>query len=262
LIELLDVDPTLYLKCTRSYLWSGLDGYGRMKAQLSFYEWFLANYSSEQIIHFYKKSHSTVCNFAIKDRQVEVLLRPALNLGREGELAAVLCLDGQVLMKASFTVLPNDAMGLPGTGYAMFVGAFQGEKNTLELFKELTLLMERTKPSHLLFNVLQSLAHTWRLQTIAGVSDSAHAYASYSQTLAKRVKTNYDQIWEELGGERDKQGVYWILPCTWVAKDVSEVESKKRAAYRRRNALRQAFLDACASSAPALLHGPNAHENP
>lgn len=122
--------------------------------------------------------------------------------------------------------------------------------------------MERTKPSHLLFNVLQSLAHTWQLQTIVGVSDSAHAYAGYAQTLAKRVKTNYDQVWEELGGVKDQQGMHWILPSTWVAKDVSEVESKKRAAYRRRNALRQAFLDACESSSSALLQASNALENP
>lgn len=257
LIDLLNVDPTLYLKCTRSYLWTGLDGRERMEAQLSFYDWLLSQYSTQKITHFYQVNYATVCNFAVKDRALQVQLRPARNLGREGELAAFLCLDGQILMKAAFTVLPLHAVGLPGKGFAMFVGAFQGEKNTLELIKELTLLMERTKPSHLLFNVLQSLAQMWNLQAIAGVNDDAHAYAGYTRTLAKRVKTNYDQLWEELGGEQDKQSGHWILPSTWVAKDVSEVESKKRAAYRRRNALRQSFLDACASGAPNLLPGPS-----
>lgn len=256
LIDLLNVDPAIYLKCTRSYLWTGLDASRRLMAQLSFYDWLLAQYSSQQITHFYKVNHTTVCQFAVKDRLVEVQLRPARGLGREGELAAFICLDGQVLMKASFTVLPFDVMGLPGKGHAMYVGAFQGEKNTLELFKETTLLMERTKPSHLLFNVLQSLAQIWNLQAIVGVSDNAHAYAGYTRTLAKRVKTNYDHIWEELGGEKAKKGDYWILPSTWIPKDVAEVESKKRAAYRRRNALRQAFLDACASGAPHLLSDP------
>jgi uncharacterized protein VirK/YbjX len=233
-----------------------------MQAQLSFYEWLLGLYSTEPIISFYQNSHSTVCTFAVKERQIEVQLRPARDLGREGELAVILCLDGQVVMKASFTVLSHDDIGLPSKGYAMFVGAFQGEKNTLDLFKETTLLMERTKPSHLLLNVLQSLAKIWGLQTIVGVSDNAHAYAGYTQTLAKRVKTNYDQIWEELGGVKHQQGVFWMLPSTWVAKDIAQVESKKRSAYRRRNALRQAFLDACACGAPHLLQTPNTPQSP
>ncbi len=257
LVELLDVDPTLYLKCTRSYLWSALDAHGRMKAQLSFYEWFLANYSSTQIVHFYKKSHSTVCNFAVKERVLEIQLRPSRGLGREGELAVFMCLDGQVLMKASFTVLPFSMIGLNGEGYAMYVGAYQGEKNTLELFKETTLLMERTKPSHLLFNVLQSLAQVWNLHAIVGVSDNDHAFAGYTRTLAKRVKTNYDTVWQELGGEIDTQSGHWVLPCHWVPRPIEEVESKKRAAYRRRNALRQAFIDACVSGGPNLLPKSN-----
>jgi uncharacterized protein VirK/YbjX len=34
---------------------------------------------------------------------------------------------------------------------------------------------------------------------------------------------------------------------------MQEIESKKRAAYRRRNAMRQAFMDACARGGPHLL---------
>ncbi|MEY4316570.1 MAG: hypothetical protein RI902_378 [Pseudomonadota bacterium] len=259
LMDLLHSDPAITLKCTRSYLWTGLNGSRRLLAQLSFYEWLLSQYSSRQITHFYKVNHTTVCHFSVKDRSLEVQLRPARNLGREGELAALLCLDGQVLMKASFTVLPLESIGLPGQGYAMYVGAYQGEKNTLDLFKETTLLMERTKPSHLLFNVLQSLAQIWNLHAIVGVSDDDHAYAGYTRTLAKRIKTNYDHIWQELGGDKDKHSGHWLLPRNWVPRPLEEIESKKRAAYRRRNAIRQAFIDACTSGGPHLLANPDAY---
>ncbi len=253
LLDLLHTDPAITLKCTRSYLWTGLNGSRRLMAQLSFYDWLLSRYSSRHITHFYKVNHTTLCHFCVKDRTLEVQLRPARNLGREGELAAMLCLDGQVLIKASFTVLPLEAIGLPGQGYAMYVGAFQGEKNTLDLFKETTLVMERTKPSHLLFNALQSLAKIWNLHAIVGVSDNDHAYAGYTRTLAKRVKTNYDHIWQELGGEKDKRTGHWVLPRSWAPHPIEEIESKKRSAYRRRSALRQAFISACAGGSPHLL---------
>jgi uncharacterized protein VirK/YbjX len=127
------------------------------------------------------------------------------------------------------------------------------KKNTLELIKETTLLMERTKPSHLLFNVLQSLAKNWNLHAIVGVSDNDHAFAGYTRTLAKRVKLNYDQIWQELGGEKNEQSGHWVLPRNWAPRPIEEIESKKRAAYRRRCALRLAFIDACARGGPHLL---------
>jgi uncharacterized protein VirK/YbjX len=259
LMDLLHTDPYITLKCTRSYLWTGLDGSRRLLAQLSFYEWLLSHYSSRQITRFYKVNHTTLCHFSVKDRYLEVQLRTARGLGREGELAVFLSLDGQALMKASFTVLPLEMIGLPGQGYAMYVGAYQGVKNSLDLFKETTLLMERTKPSHLLFNVLQSLAQTWNLHAIVGVSDNDHAYSGYTRTLAKRVKNNYDHIWQELGGEKDQRSGHWVLPRNWTPRPLEEIESKKRAAYRRRNALRQAFLDACTTAGPQLLANPDEH---
>jgi uncharacterized protein VirK/YbjX len=259
LIALLQADPAIALKCTRSYLWTGLNGGRRLMAQLCFYDWLLTQYTSHQINHFYQVNHATVCNFLVKDRSIEVQLCPSRGLGREGELAVFLSLDGQVLMKASFSVLSLELAGLPSKGHAMYVGAFQGEKNTLELIKETTLLMERTKPSHLLFNVLQSLAKNWNLHAIVGVSDNDHAFAGYTRTLAKRVKLNYDQIWQELGGEKNEQSGHWVLPRNWVPRPLEEIESKKRAAYRRRSALRQAFIDACTYGGPHLLASPHGH---
>ena len=247
LMDLLKTDPSLHLKCTRSYLWTGLNGNRRLMAQLSFYDWLLSQYDLAHIQHFYKRHHTTIGSFTIKDRVMEVRLCPSRGLGREGELALFLCLDGKVLMKASFTVLPLDWLGLSGSGHAMFVGAFQGEKDSLALFKEATQLMERTKPAHLIFSALQGLAQIWNLQAILGVSDQLHAFSGYKTTLAKRVKTNYDDVWQELGGEQSTQHPHWVLPLTWVPRPESEIESKKRSAYRRRTALRQAFLQACTS---------------
>lgn len=253
LMDLLKADPSMHLKCTRSYLWTGLAAHERLLAQLAFYDWLLSNFPRNRIAHFYKVNHMTLFEFGIQDRRISVQLRPARGLGREGEMAVFLFLDGAPLVKASFTVLPMTSLGLAGEGYAMYVGAFQGERNALTLFKDATRLMERTKPPHLLLNVLQAIAQSWNLQTIVGVSDSAHAFAGYKTTLAKRVKSNYDEIWQELGGERSAKNHFWTLPSTWIPRPESEIESKKRSAYRRRQALRQAFMKACSDAMPDFL---------
>ena len=241
--DLLQIDPALYLKCTRSYLRAELNGRERAKAQLAFYDWFLSIASAEQICQFYKNKQVTVAQIEAKDKVFEIQLKPAGGLGREGELAAFFYLDGEMLIKTAFTILPATLLNQPGHGKYMYIGGFQGARNALERFKEATQILERVKPAHVFFNVLQSLAQAWGLDGILATSDNTHAYANYKTTLAKRVKTSYDHTWTELGASTQTPDGLWILPTTWTARPESEIESKKRAAYRRRNALRQHFMD-------------------
>lgn len=245
LLDVLQIDPAIYLKCTRSYLWSSLNGQQRAQAQLAFYDWLLTRVSPERICEFYKADHIVICSLPVKEQTIEVLLRPSRGLGREGELAIFLCIDKQVLMKASFTVLPAELLGLKSSGRVMYVGGFQGQRNSLELFKKTTQLMERTKPSVFMLSTLQTLAQVWGLDGIVGSSDMTHAFASYKRTLAKRVVNSYDATWKDLGTESQTQLNHWVLPLTWEPRPEETIESKKRSAYRRRVALRQSFIEAC-----------------
>lgn len=251
--DLLQIDPALYLKCTRSYLRADLNGSERSKAQLAFYNWFLSIASAEQICEFYKAKQSTIAQISIKDKIFEIQLKPAGGLGREGELAAFFYLDGELLIKAAFTILPASLLGLPGSGNFMYIGGFQGARNALDRFKEATQILERVKPAHVFFNTLQTLAQSWHLEGILATADSTHAYASYKTTLAKRVKTSYDHTWSELGATSQTSKGIWSLPLVWEPRPESEIESKKRAAYRRRNTLRQNFMEACRSGVAKLF---------
>jgi uncharacterized protein VirK/YbjX len=38
---------------------------------------------------------------------------------------------------------------------------------------------------------------------------------------------------------------HWLLPLVWEARPEHEVESKKRSALKRRNAMRQKFIEVC-----------------
>lgn len=251
--DLLQIDPALYLKCTRSYLNAQFNGRERSNAQIAFYDWFLSIASAQQICQFYKNQQTTVASINIKDKVFDIVLKPAFGLGREGELAVFLHFNGEVLIKASFTILPASVLSYRPQGNYMYIGGFQGERNTLERFKEATHTLERIKPAHLLFNALQSIAQAWKLDGILATSDRTHAYANYKTTLAKRVKTSYDHTWAELGASNQTANNLWVLPITWTARPENEIESKKRAAYRRRNALRQNFMDTCKQGTLSLF---------
>jgi uncharacterized protein VirK/YbjX len=259
LLALLAIDPSIQVKCTRPYLKTGLDARARVEAQIAFYEWFLSISMPETICQLYK-TQTTLVTHDFRDQVTQIELKAAFGLGREGELAVFFKFNGETLYKASFTVLPALALGISTNGYVMYIGGFQGERNSDERIKEATKTLERIKPTHLLFHALQSIAQAWGLAGIVATSDSTQVFMSYKNTLAKRIKTSYDSAWLELGGSKDLSNGLWVLPLTWSARPENEIESKKRAAYRRRNALKENFMDMCRQGAFHLLQ-PVRHDS-
>lgn len=244
LTGLLEQDPSLLLKCTRAYLWSGLDSHTRVKAQLAFLDWFENKFKLPYTLAFYEPERVGVAKIQHNNTDFDVMLGPSRGLGREGELMLTLHVNGTLLMRSSISVLPAHMLGLPGDGHALFLGCFQGVSNTKDLIKQATQALERTKPGFFLLNALQALAQAWGLVGIVGVADKKHAYANYS-SLSKRISMSYDELWQQLGAiEQTAQG-HWLMPLVWQPRPEHEVESKKRSALKRRNALRQQFTDTC-----------------
>lgn len=244
LTRLFDIDPSLSLKCTRAYLWTGLNGQQRMAGQLAFFDWLQTKFSLPFVLSFFETERVSIGKIQHGDAQFDVMLGPSRGLGREGELMVTLHINGTLLMRSSVSVLPASMLGLPGTGHAMFVGGFQGISNTKDLIKLATQSLERTKPGFILLNALQAMAQAWGLVGLVGVADKQHAYASYF-SLSKRISMSYDELWQQLGATEQTTQGHWQLPLVWEPRSELEVESKKRSALKRRNAMRQQFIDVC-----------------
>jgi uncharacterized protein VirK/YbjX len=251
LTPLLEREPSLSLKCTRAYLWTGLNAQQRMAGQLAFFEWLQTKFSLQFVLSFFETERVSIGKIQHGGADFDIMLGPARGLGREGELMVTLHINGTLLMRSSISVLPLPVLGLSGTGHAMFVGGFQGVSNTKDLIKQATQALERTKPSYLLLNALQAMAQAWGLKGIVGVADKQHAYASYF-SLAKRINMSYDELWQQFGAiEKTGQG-QWRLPLVWEPRPEHEVESKKRSALKRRNAMRQQFIEVCGTGVSQL----------
>lgn len=250
LTRLFDIDPSLSLKCTRAYLWTGLSGPQRMAGQLAFFDWLQTKFSLPFVLSFFETERVSIAKIQQGGADFDIMLGPARGLGREGELMVTLHINGTLLMRSSVSVLPASLLGLTGANadadnsHAMFVGGFQGVSNTKDLIKQATQALERTKPVFILLNALQAMAQAWGLVGLVGVADKQHAYASYF-SLSKRISMSYDELWQQLGAtEKTAQG-QWVLPLVWEPRPESEVESKKRSALKRRNVMRQQIVEVC-----------------
>jgi uncharacterized protein VirK/YbjX len=248
LSPLLETDPLLLLRCTRAYLWTGLDAPGRAAAEVAHFAWLTHTVSAARVIDWYARNGLALCEWTLKERQVRVMLRPGRVLSREGELELHLELDGMAVMRAAFSVLPHHLVGGNSSAHVLVVGNVQGSQEGKDLVKDFTQLMERTRPSGVLLNALQGLAQGWGLAALVGVSDKAHAYAGYA-SLSQRVGMSYDALWQELGAQELLTPQHWTLPLAWEPRPESEVASSKRSQLRRRNDMRQQVLDACLQQA-------------
>lgn len=253
--SLVEEDPHLLLKGTRPYLWNRLGGEHRFRGQTAHFHWLVGRFGTLQVLQFYAFRQRELGQWRLGERRVSVALVPACGPAREGELELRLFLEGEPVMRVALCVVPGSLVGLPEPGPVLFVGSMQGARESRDAVKQLTGLMERTKPHAILLNALQGLVQAWGLAGMVGVSDAGHVYAGY-RSLAKRVGVRYDELWQELGAEKRLAPCFWQLPLQWVPRPESEVESKKRSQLRRRNALRQQVVDACALQGQALAGEP------
>ncbi len=248
LAQLLESDPLLLLRCTRAYVWTGLDAQQRAQAEMAHFDWISHTLTPARVLDLYAAHLWTLCEWTLKERQVRIVLRPGRALSREGELELHLELDGQAVMRAAFSVLPHRLLGGDSAAPVLVVGNVQGSQEGKDLVKDFTQLMERTRPSGVLLNALQGLAQGWGLAGLVGVSDRGHAYAGYG-SLSQRVGISYDALWQELGAEQALSPAHWTLPLHWEPRPESEVASSKRSQLRRRNQMRQQVIDACLQAA-------------
>lgn len=247
---LLQEDGHLLVKAVRPYLWTGLNGGQRFEFQRLHFQWMVERFSPDCVQRFYAAPWVELASLSLDGHLMAVCLRPARGPSREGELEAVLTLDGQVFKRSVITVLPAAAVGLQG-GAVMVLGSMQGFKESKDLMKQATQLLERTPPRSILLNALQGMARAWGLSAMVGVSDAGHVYAGY-RSLSSRVGLSYDELWKEQGASQRAGTGLWVLPLEWQPRPEHEVESKKRSQLRRRNALRQQVVDACAQGAQSL----------
>lgn len=242
LAELIHDDVNVMLRPLRPYLWGGLTPDARTSGLLAHVEWLISRHDAPTVLDFYKRGTQVYFSQTYPEGVISLELEPARSLGREGELALHLKLNGVSVMRAAFSILPAKMVGIQASGFVMVIGNMQGQRALNQEIKIVTQSMERTRPQNILMTALQGLASGWQLTGMVGVSDASHVYSGY-RSLSQRVGQSYNKLWEELGTLGALSTTHWRLPIQWVPRSEQDVPSSKRSQLRRKNEIRQKIFD-------------------
>jgi uncharacterized protein VirK/YbjX len=234
LTAILAHDPRLLERWHHHYLNRQFGRARRMAVIADHYRFAFARLPEDLVDDVYLRGRHHVGQLALKDgSELRIELRRPTGRSREGELA--LCLansEDKVLSSAIFTVADE--------GRSLLIGCMQGAAADLgrDAVRELTKQCHGLRPKNLLFSLLLAFAGEYGIGQVRGVANLAHPFAGE----ADKIKADYDSFWQECLGEPLSEGFY-ALPAREPARDETQVESKHRSAFRKREALRREACD-------------------
>jgi uncharacterized protein VirK/YbjX len=155
----------------------------------------------------------------------------------EGELVLNLFLADLRVASLAFAVDRDES-----NSNLLLVGALQGihrgipHEQSLSIYKDLTKNLDGLRPKPLLVDILRMLAPHLDAKRILAIADEnrQHRHAYFGQRDQETFASNYDEIWEGLGGQFDPQSGFFDIPLAFASRNLTDIPSKKRAMYRRR----------------------------
>ncbi len=244
--SIIETAPEVALRPLRGYLRRGLCPVHRAQAVREHFSWLVQHVSRVQIDLLY--GGESVAVFGAVDvscANLGISLSSASGLGREGEVALHLEWRGARVMSLAFSVLDASCVvsatdPVHARGRRIVIGSLQGVRGADAALREMSSAAQRLRPSALLVLAVQGLSAAWGLEAPLGVAADSHVYSRYA-SRRRRVAIDYDAAWRDAGAERTGRH-YWTLPQMPLLRPEAEVESRRRALHRRRNALRQSLL--------------------
>jgi uncharacterized protein VirK/YbjX len=195
------------------------------------------------LMKFHQGYEQTLMNFGNNYENVSITLDRPKWFIREGEM--VINVFHQDIRVVSIAFTFGEVKGET----IVYIGAVQGihsgvsSEESLKINRKLTKLFWGLRPKTLVIEVLKAFLKSLNVNKIYGISDNhrhhRHKYfgKKYQDNGQGTIKTNYDDFWKEHGGELDKDSGFYILSLNPAIRSLDEMPSKKRAQYRRRNAI-------------------------
>ncbi|WP_267225206.1 VirK/YbjX family protein [Dyella silvae] len=199
----------------------------RLRCVHEHYRLLLERWPAELFEYVYVRGRATLGELALKDGSaLHVHLRPPIHMGCEGELSIELSdADHRPLYRLVMTIIDD---------HTLVIGCIQGPDgaDAREQVRALTRNLHGMRPKQLLMVLAYAFAGQCGIGRILAVGKDAHPLRGRD-----RFHADYDAYWQEQGGVAIDGG-WFQLPATLHHRTEAEVESKHRAAFRRRADLR------------------------
>lgn len=163
---------------------------------------------------------------------LRVVLDKAIWFLREGEIVLNLFVNDQRFYSIAFS-LGLDEKG----GRVVLVGALQGSNSDAaqDVYRDITHTLHGMRPRDLLMTAFKLFCREVGFDRIWAVSSEHRQHNSpyFGDSHKEKVLVAYNEVWQEHGGQELGNG-FFEIPAVVKYKDMAEIPSRKRAAYRRR----------------------------
>lgn len=238
--------PRIYEKPFRPYLHKDLDSRQRCRLLLQHYG-FMARNAPVALVDAVLTNQPFLLNeqtLGELEQPLVVNLTYAKHMQQEGELTLsvgpLASVDSfqQHAWIASLTFVVRSG----SDGWEIAVGGVQGghAETGKEDAKNATRVFHGLRPKHLLIHVLREIAACWGIERIYGISNAAHALTRKRYRGRITIKSSYDELWQEVGGQADGSG-YYLIPAQLARRGMESVPSRKRSLYQKRYRLLDAM---------------------
>ncbi|MFK0032866.1 VirK/YbjX family protein [Pseudomonas monteilii] len=181
----------------------------------------------------------TLCELTSYSPGCRLVLDRPIWFKREGELVLNLFQGDLRVASLAFTLCRDQG------GLSMFIGAVQGihkgidSETSLAIYRDLTKDFEGLRPRSLLLEALKCLARMLGVAHLYAVSDACrhHRHPYFGSDKAQDLAANYDVIWQENGATASNRDDFFTVPLAPAQRAEQDIPAKKRAMYRRRQAL-------------------------
>ncbi|MEO8296936.1 MAG: DUF535 family protein [Burkholderiales bacterium] len=231
--------PQLRWKLQRDYLQAGLPLRDKLAWLIDHHTWAQQALPAPLLAAIYTDNGLTLATLALGDHPVRVVLSACERFAKEGEWVLSLRLGAERVAAVAFTVHAH------GRDRCAHVGCLQGgdAAGTQDLVREATKALHGLRPKQAVMLALYGLMAALSVPTLLTVSNRSHVYQAHWRRRT-RVRADYDQFWQELGGQAE--GDAFRLPTQLTRKPIEAVASKHRAQARRRHQLEDGLLQALA----------------
>ncbi len=234
--EMAQAHPHLTDKIYRPYLSHRLGCAERVDALIGHYE-FMYELGFENLAKHAAANPLTVAAFSGKSGGTyQIELSATNNSHREGELCLRLVSNGAYLYTITFIFLNKDG------AYCVKIGCLQGmlADHGAHSIREATKDFHGARPKNLLISIVCDLADYFDCSHVLLVSNKNRI--SINQHRRNRIKSNYDQTWEEIGAVKQADGDYALTTTRLPTKSIEDTPSHKRSEAKKRNALTEAIF--------------------
>ncbi|MNZ11465.1 D-inositol-3-phosphate glycosyltransferase [compost metagenome] len=181
----------------------------------------------------------TLCDLSSYSSACTLVLDRPIWFKREGELVLNVFQSDLRVASIAFT------LSRTSDGLCLFIGAVQGihkgidSERSLSIYRDLTKDFEGLRPRSFLIEAIKCVARTLGATRIYAVGDAYrhHRHPYFGAEKAQDLAANYDVIWLENGATPSAREDFFNIPLAQSMRAADDIAAKKRAMYRRRQAL-------------------------